>query len=119
LDFNQDVQFATVDLLTGGANPLSTASADVLKNFYAGADAGNIPNPYTHYSFDITSLVSGGGTFQVRFGVGSTFGELNQGIDNVSVLETVAVPEPSSLALFGAAGLGLGVWRRRRGAAAA
>jgi len=112
LDYTQGVQFATVDLLTGSANPLSTAPADVLENFYAGIDSGSNPNPYTHYSFDITSLVSGGGTFQVRFGQGVTFNELNQGIDNVSIRETVGVPEPSSLALFGLGGLALAGWRR-------
>jgi hypothetical protein len=51
--------------LTSGATPFDTG-AGVLENLYIGADAGGNPHPYTHYVFDITSLV-GGGTFQIRF----------------------------------------------------
>lgn len=97
------VEFATADLLTASANPFSTAPADVLKNFYAGADTfATNPNPWTFYSFDITSLVSKGGTFQVRFGEADNAGNFNLGVDNVSVLETLStsVPEPATFLLL-------------------
>jgi hypothetical protein len=105
------VEFATVDLLTGTANPFSTAPADVLQNFYSGSDAGANPNPYTSYSFDISSLVAAGGTFQLRFGEADNQGFFNLGIDNVSV--DVAAPEPSTFFLFGLALVALTAWRRK------
>jgi hypothetical protein len=100
LDFKgPPVEFGTADLLAGTADPFSTG-AGVLANFYTGADAQvNNPNAYTHYTEDITSLVDGGGTFLVRFGEADNQGFFNQGIDNVSVLETVS-PEPASFLLI-------------------
>jgi hypothetical protein len=104
------VQFATVDLLTGTANPFSTAPSDVLENFYSGSDAGANPNPYTAYSFDITSLVGAGGTFQIRFGVADRQNYFNLGIDNVSAQET---PEPAAFFLLGPALVGMIALRRK------
>jgi hypothetical protein len=105
------VEFATVDLLTGTANPFSTAPADVLENFYSGSDAGTNPNPYTSYSFDISSVVAAGGTFQLRFGEADNQNFFNLGIDNVIV--DVAAPEPSTFFMFGLALVGLTAWRRK------
>jgi hypothetical protein len=59
-------QHARVDILSGSAPPFDTG-AGVLRNFYLGVDSHSNPNPYRNYSFDITDLVSGGGTFQLRF----------------------------------------------------
>ena len=132
LDFNGGgTEYARVDLLRAGANPFSTASADILQTFYDGADpALGVTNLYTHYSFDITGLVGGGGTYTVRFAEADNQGNFNQGVDNVSLLATpapapkggpAAVPEPSSVAPFALAGLGLLglIWgaKRRRVAA--
>jgi hypothetical protein len=105
------VEFATVDLLTGSANPFSMSPSDVLENFYSGSDAGANPNPWTSYSFDITSLVGGGGTFQIRFGEADNENYFNLGIDNVSVDEVA--PEPATFFLLGPALGGLIAWRRK------
>jgi hypothetical protein len=102
-------QHARVDLLVNGAPGLDTGAA-VLRNFYLGVDVNfeNI-NDYTHYSFDITPQVKGGGTFLLRFAEVDNQSFLNQGVDNVSI---AVVPEPASLALLSAGVLPL--LRRRR-----
>jgi hypothetical protein len=99
-------QYARVDILRAGATPFDTGSG-VLANFFLGADSGANPHHYTNYTFNITSLVAGGGTFELRFAEVDNVNFLNLGVDNVSVLTTVSgVPEPSSL-LLGAGGAGL------------
>lgn len=108
LDYSDGAnQYARVDILQAGSSLFSTGSG-VLQNFYSGADPGSSnPNLYTNYSFDITSLVSGGGTFILRFAEVNNVDVLNMGVDNVSVSFTPAgVPEPSSL-ILAATGLGL------------
>jgi hypothetical protein len=104
LDFNQiPSQFGIVSLLSGSTNLFSTGATD-LRNFYEGVDAGNNPNAYTNYSFNVTSLVSAGGAFTVRFGAVDNVDALNVGVDNVSVVFTAAsIPEPASI-LLGLAG---------------
>ena len=82
-------------------------------NFYKGSDPVSDPsidNPhqYTHYTFDITSLVGTGGTFQLRFAEANNQDNLYQGIDNVSIRETPAVPEASTLVSFGLMALAMG-----------
>ena len=90
-------QHARVDILSAGASPLDTG-AGVLATFYLGVDPFfTNPNPYTSYSFDITSLVGVGGTFQLRFAQVDNQLFLNQGVDNVSI---DTVPEPRSTILF-------------------
>jgi hypothetical protein len=89
-------QHARVDLLTGSANAFDTG-AGVIHNFFLGADApNNIVHAYTHYSFDISSFVEAGGTFQIRFAEVSNQYVFNQGIDNVVVN---VIPEPSTLTI--------------------
>jgi hypothetical protein len=101
-----------VDLLTGSAGAFDTG-ADDLKNFYMGSDTGTNPNPYTHYSFDITSLVSGGGTFQIRFAEADNQLFYNLGVDDVSIVATMAsTPEPSTVFLLGAGMAFLVLFRR-------
>jgi hypothetical protein len=113
IDFKKDTQFGTVDLLTGTANAFSTAPADVLRNFYQGADDPSIiSNPYTTYTFDITSLVSAGGRYQIRFGDVASQDFIAMGVDNVSVTETVA-PEPATFLLIVPALGALAAWKRR------
>jgi hypothetical protein len=106
-------EYGTVDILSASAGALSTAPADVVANFYQGADPiADNPNPYTFYSIDITGLVALGGTYQIRFGEADNQSFFNQGIDNVSITAT-AIPEPSTLLLFGTGLAGVGLLRRR------
>ena len=104
-------QHARVDILSAGASAFDTG-AGVLQNFYLGID-GTPTQPYTNYSFDITSLVSGGGTFQVRFAQVDNQGNFNLGVDNASILQTV--PAPATLLLLGVALAGTAASRRRAG----
>lgn len=115
--------FATADLLTGMASPLSTAPGDVLENFYSGADAdcfnyGSSPgcHVWTHYIFDVSNLVSSGGTFQVRFAVASDYVNFPMGVDDVSVMETplASTPEPSMFGITLAALFSGAILMRRR-----
>jgi hypothetical protein len=110
-------QHGRVDILVFGSPPLDTG-AGVLGNFYTGNDPfGSNPNPFTHYSFDITGIVGAGGTFDLRFAEVDNLLFFNMGVDNVSVMfEPVnggAVPEPLSLMVWMAlAGIALHVGRR-------
>ena len=111
-------QHARVDILTAAAGAFDTG-ATVLGNFYLGVDGGVDPHAFTHYSFNITSIVGGGGTFQLRFAEVDNQFFLNQGVDNVSITadaDADAVPEPGTLVLLGTslAGVGLRRWRQRR-----
>lgn len=86
-------------------------------NFYEGVGTADNPNPYTNYSYNITSLVSGGGTYYVRIGEVNNVDTLNLGVDNVSVVYTpVSAPEPGSAmpTLGGIVGIAILLWRRQR-----
>ncbi len=115
LDYKVDpIQFATVDLLTGTANPFDTGSG-VIQNFYQGSGPATA-NPYTSYSFDISSLVAAGGTFQIRFGEADNQNYFNLGVDNVTVIanSATAVPEASTLLLLGTGFGVMGLVKARR-----
>jgi len=107
-------QHARVDILSAIATPFDTG-VGVLSNFYTGVDPQHQnPNPYTQYAFDITSVVGAGGTFQIRFAAVDNSGNLNQGVDNVSII-FAAVPEPSTALLIGLGLASLARVRRRVG----
>jgi PEP-CTERM motif len=99
-------QCATVDILSSAASVFDTGAGQ-LANYYLGVDAGADPHGFTTYTFDITSLVGGGGTFRLRFGEADNQFYFNMGVDNVSVRATT-VPEPSTLILLGTGFLAVG-----------
>jgi hypothetical protein len=102
-------------LISGSTNLFSTTTGDLM-NFYGGVNTTNNPNPYTNYSYNITSLVSGGGTYIVRIGEVNNVDTLNLGVDNVSVVYgATSVPEPGSAmpALGGFVGIAIVLWRRQ------
>lgn len=107
-------QHARVDILSAGADPFDTG-AGVLANYYLGVYGTGAPYPYVHYTFDVTSLIGGGGDFQLRFGQVQTEYFLNTGVDNVRI-DYTPIPEPGTFTLCGIGVLGLiGYgWRRRR-----
>jgi hypothetical protein len=89
-------QHARVDILTASAGAFDVGSS-VLSTYYLGVDAGADPHPFTHYSFDITSLVGAGGTFQLRFAEVDNQGHFNLGVDNASI-QASGVPDSASSA---------------------
>lgn len=114
-------QHGRVDILTAGSLPLATG-LDVLAVLYSGVDAGSNPNPFTRYVIDITSVVGGGGLFDLRFAEVDNQLFFHMGVDNVSILYTPRdggvddVPEPMALAAWSTlATLGGAVaWRKSR-----
>jgi hypothetical protein len=117
LDFTGGAnQYGRVDILRAGASAFDTGSG-VLATYYLGDDPGANPHAYTSDSFNITSLVGGGGTFQLRFAEVDNQNTLNMGVDNASIVTTIGgVPEPSTviLAALGLAGFSLVIRRGRR-----
>lgn len=97
---------ARVDVITGDASPFDVTDG-VVFNAFIGADGGPLPNPFSHYEFDITPFVAAGGEFQIRFltvNSSASSQNINQGVDNVSIR---IVPEPTSFGLMLA---GLVIW---------
>jgi hypothetical protein len=89
-------QHARVDILSSGAGAFDIG-AGVLRNFFLGGTPVTGPNPFTHFSFDVTSLLPG--TYQLRFAEVDNQNFFNMGVDNVSVQETL-IPEPGSFILL-------------------
>lgn len=112
-------QHVRVDLLNAGANIFSTNAGDIAQSFYLGGSngssmiGGDVANPYINYSFDISPLLASGGTYTLRFASVANEGQLQLGVDNVSLLVT-PVPEADTYAML-LAGLSLmGFVMRRR-----
>jgi hypothetical protein len=103
-------QHGRVDILSAGAGAFDTGGT-VLGNFYIGVDPGVDPHAFTSYSFDVTSIVGGGGSYILRFAEVDNQLFLNMGVDNVSI---EAVPEPASLLLLGMAAAGAVARARRK-----
>ncbi len=95
-------QNAEVDLLLGGANAFTNASADIVSTLYGpGSNTVGNPSPWSSFS---STLALAAGTYQLRFAETDNQSFFQEGVDNVSVT-TAAVPEPGSMALM-LAGLG-------------
>jgi len=108
-------QQARVDILTGGAGAFDLGAAVVDNVFQTHTGDQMLDASYLHYSFNITSAVGSGGTFQLRFAEVDNEGFFQDGVDNVSIVNTPAVPEPASWVLVATIILGLcGVRRLAR-----
>ena len=104
LDFTADPnQHARVDILTGGANALSTAPGDVVDTLFLGVDPQfALPNPFQSYTMLVSGLTKGD-TYQIRFGEVDNQFFLTMGVDNVRIY----IPEPGSLMLLGLGAVGM------------
>ncbi len=108
-----DVQNGRVDILTAGADPYDTG-AGVLSNLFSGIDTGTDPHAFTSYSFDITSIIGAGGTFQLRFAEADSEFFFNMGVDNISLqVEPVPVPGAVLLGMLGLSVAGARLRKRR------
>lgn len=109
-DANQHWRF---DLLKSGTSLFSINPTDIVTTYSFGN--ANTSNPYTNFTYDLSSDLAAGGTFTLRFATVSNQGALQLGVDNVSLLVT-PVPEVDSYAML-LAGLGvMGFVVRRRNA---
>lgn len=111
---DQPNQHVRVDVLRANSSPFSTNTQDILQTIYVGGatDVGAV-NPYRAFNFDLTSTVSAGGTFVLRFASVANQNSLQLGLDNVSIQGVSAVPEAHTISLM-LAGLGMLGWSRRR-----
>jgi hypothetical protein len=86
-------QHARVDIIAATGTAHLAAS---LFNAYLGTDGGPVPAEFRHYEFDVLPFLTPGQTYRLRFQTVVGVSQLNQGVDNVSIL---AVPEPGTLPL--------------------
>jgi hypothetical protein len=91
-NINQNARVDIVNTNIGAGVP-GAADTGVLFNAYVGTDGGPLPNEFEHYEFDILPFVTPGSTYRIRFQTTARVSQLNQGVDNVSIL---AVPEPAT-----------------------
>ncbi|MFZ4508675.1 MAG: PEP-CTERM sorting domain-containing protein [Fimbriimonas sp.] len=112
-DLAHTFHVARIDVLKSTASTFSTDAADLVYTAYSGLDS-NAFETWTNSSIDLTSYLTAGSTYTLRFAVAQYGDATTFGIDNVSVISTQAVPEPASmLALGGAVAM---VLRRRKSA---
>lgn len=93
-----------------GATQSLIATAGGISSLFTVTSSGNFQQ-YDHFTLDFVAISN---STQISF-VGSSPSGFHIGLDNVSVVQTSAVPEPSSFALLGLGGIGLVicVYRRR------
>ena len=79
-------QFLRVDILLDTAGTWSLEESDIVLNVFEGADDQvSNPNDYTSYEEDLTSLLTAGGSYILRFAAGIHGNYMDVGIDNVSI----------------------------------
>jgi hypothetical protein len=118
LDFGQPDPMLTVrvDILKPGADPLSMASADLVRSYFPVVEyfgSGAAPTGYSSYTHPLTPLqLLAGQTYTLRFAAAANAGTALIGIDDVA-LNVTAVPEPGAWALM-LAGLTAAAFLARR-----
>jgi hypothetical protein len=101
-------QNATVDILRGGADPLTDDPSDIVGILFG---PGSAPIGWQTYDQD---LILTAGTYSFRFAETDNRGVFQAGLDNVVVTSTPS-PEPASwVMMLGGFGLVGGAMRRRR-----
>jgi len=86
---------ARVDILNSVASPFDVG-ASVVSNLYDGASTGANPHAYTAMTFNLIGVASTPGTYYLRFAEADNQGQLNLGIDNVSLI-AISTFSPSGL----------------------
>jgi hypothetical protein len=106
-------QQARVDILRAGANPFSVAAADILLTVYRTQVGDALVSGYSAVAADIGALLAAhsGELLRLRFAETDNLAPLQMGIDNVRI---DAIPEPSTMLLFGVAMTALVVARSGR-----
>lgn len=95
-----------MDILSRVAGVFDTGSG-VVRNLFIGGDLITVKQPYTHYTYELSSLAPG--YYQLRFAEADNIQLFNMGVDNVSL---TTVPEPQSYYLVGLRLLGFVAVRR-------
>ena len=111
-DFTSATQYLRLGLLAQGANPVSGAFLAFALPAVPVLVSGGVPNPYIHYSINLSGLVTAGQTYQIDFRESDAAFPMNVGVDNVSI---VATPEPSSVVLLLGVLVAAGVRIRKHG----
>jgi hypothetical protein len=110
-------QQARVDLMTTAQDPLSVAGGDVLLNLFQTNPGDPLESGYTPYQVDVTQILQAyaGQTLRIRFAEVDNVAPFNFGVDDVDMVISNPVPEPSSLILVLAGLAFAGLSRRMRG----
>lgn len=103
-----------------GVNPLVTAPLYIISGPTDTTVVNGTPNPYVFISQDITAHVTAGTTYQIGVLEGDSFGPINVGVDNFSLIATpgsTSTPEPAMLFPTALLATGMFYYRARRKAA--
>ncbi|MBC8139905.1 MAG: hypothetical protein H7Y38_00530 [Armatimonadetes bacterium] len=95
-------QHARIDILRGGASPLSTNASDIIRTVKA-PFAQSANEGWENQQVDVTSGLQIGQNYTLRFAVVKNKQELLLGVDNVSLdfIGTVIIPETNTAGLMG------------------
>jgi hypothetical protein len=103
--------------MTTAQDPLSVAGGDVLLNLFQTNPGDPLESGYTPYQVDVTQILQAyaGQTLRIRFAEVDNVAPFNFGVDDVDMVISNPVPEPSSLILVLAGLAFAGLSRRMRG----